>query len=146
MVNYNIWLRYYYKNMKAIRNLLKPLKASLHVLSILNLSSCKCIELLWTMIGQLHHLTYLWLQECENLKKLPQSIASLFSLSILDLSYCRFIESLPIASDELKHLTKLWSQRCENPKELPQTIASLLIININLSYYKSIKSLSTTIG
>jgi hypothetical protein len=98
------------------------------------------------MIGQLHHLTHLWLQECENLKKLPQSIANLFSLSILDLSYCRFIKSLPIASDELKHLTKLWSQGCENPKELPQTIASLLIININLSYYKSIKSLSTTIG
>ncbi len=115
-------------------------------LSILNLSSCKCIELLRTTISQLHHLTHLWLQECENLKKLPQSIASLFSLSILDLSYCRFIESLRIASDELKHLTKLWSWGCENLKELPQTIASLLIININLSYYKSIKSLSTTIG
>jgi hypothetical protein len=93
-----------------------------------------------------NYIIHLWLQECENLKKLPQSIASLFSLSILDLSYSRFIESLPIASDELKHLTKLWLRGCENLKELRQTIASLLIININLSYYKSIKSLSTTIG
>jgi hypothetical protein len=98
------------------------------------------------MIGQLHHLTHLWLQECENLKKLPQSITSLFSLSTFDLFYCRFIESLLIASDELKHLTELWLRGCENPKELPQTIARLLIININLSYYESTKSLLTTIG
>jgi hypothetical protein len=61
-------------------------------------------------------------------------------------TYLIAIQSLPTTIGELKHLMKLWLRGCENLKELPRTIASLLIININLSYYKSIKSLSTTIG
>jgi len=53
---------------------------------MLNLSSYNSIESLPTIIGQLQHLTNLWLTNCENLKELPQSIASISSLSMLDLS------------------------------------------------------------
>jgi hypothetical protein len=98
------------------------------------------------MIGELQHLIELQLIGYENLNQLLQNIPSLFSLSMLDLFDCNCIQSLPTTIGELKHWMKLWLRGCENLKELPQTIASLLIININLSYYKSIKSLSTTIG
>jgi Leucine-rich repeat (LRR) protein len=58
-------------------------------------------------ISDLKHLIELFLQGCENLKELPQTIGSIFSLSILDLFNCKFIESLPITIGELKHLIKL---------------------------------------
>jgi leucine-rich repeat protein SHOC2 len=58
-------------------------------------------------------LTKLLLQECENVKELPQSIENISSLSILDLSRCKSIESLPTAIGDLKHLTKLLLQGCE---------------------------------
>ncbi|CAK9873252.1 unnamed protein product [Sphagnum jensenii] len=49
-------------------------------LSMLDLSLCKSIESLPTMIGQLQHLTKLLLVGCENLKEFPHSITSLSSL------------------------------------------------------------------
>jgi len=44
-------------------------------------------------------------------------------------------------------LIKLLLQRCENLKELPQKIGSISSLSIlDLSYWKSIESLSTIIG
>jgi Leucine-rich repeat (LRR) protein len=54
---------------------------------MLDLIGYNYIQSLPTTIGELKHLTKLWLQGCENLKELPQSIASLFSLSILHLFF-----------------------------------------------------------
>jgi hypothetical protein len=54
---------------------------------MLDLIGYNYIQSLPTTIGELKHLTKLWLQGCENLKEFPQSIASLFSLSILQLFF-----------------------------------------------------------
>ncbi|KAH9568577.1 hypothetical protein CY35_03G084900 [Sphagnum magellanicum] len=116
---------------------------NLSSLSMLDLSYCRSIESLPTTFGQLQHLTKLWLVKCVNLKELPQSIGNLSSLSMLDLVCCESIESLPTTIGQLQHLTELWLIGCENLKEVPQ---GLLIVNLNLSCYRSIKSLSTTIG
>jgi hypothetical protein len=72
---------------------------SLFSLSMLDLCSYNSIESLLTTIGQLQHLTQLWLRRCESLKKL-QNIASLFSLSMLDLFGCNSIESISITIGE----------------------------------------------
>jgi len=53
-------------------------------LSILDLSYCKSIESLPTIIGDLKHLGKLLLGGCENSKEFPQTIGSISSLSILD--------------------------------------------------------------
>jgi Leucine-rich repeat (LRR) protein len=74
---------------------------------MLDLSTYKCIESLPTKIGQLQHLTELWLVGCGNLKEVLQSITSFFSLSMLDLSGCKSIESLPTTIGQLQHLTQL---------------------------------------
>jgi leucine-rich repeat protein SHOC2 len=86
---------------------------------MLDISGCKSIESLPTMMGQLQHLTELWLVKCENLKELPQSIGSLLSLSMLDLSGCKSIESLPTTIGQLQNLTQLWLTDCENLKQHP---------------------------
>jgi hypothetical protein len=44
---------------------------NLSSLSMLDLSLCRSIESLPTMIGQLHHLTKLLLVGCGNLKEFP---------------------------------------------------------------------------
>jgi Leucine-rich repeat (LRR) protein len=74
---------------------------------MLDLSTCKCIELLPTTIDQLQHLTELWLEGFGNLKDLLQSITNFSSLSMLDLSGCKSIESLPTMIGQLQHLTQL---------------------------------------
>jgi Leucine-rich repeat (LRR) protein len=84
-----------------------------------DLTTCKYIESLRTLIGQLQHLTKLQLTNCQNFKQFPQNIASLSSLSMLDLSAYKSIESLPITINQLQHLTKLLFRRCENLKGLP---------------------------
>jgi hypothetical protein len=77
------------------------------------------------MIGQMQHLTKLWLVGCGNRKEVPQSIAGLFSLSMLDLFLCKSIESLPTMIGQLQHLTKLLLVGCGNLKEFPHSITSL---------------------
>ncbi len=84
----------------------------------MNLFDRKSIESLPTTIGDLKHLTELWLGGCENLKELPQSIGNISSLSILDLVDCKSIESLPTTICDLKHLTELMLGGCENLKEI----------------------------
>jgi leucine-rich repeat protein SHOC2 len=84
---------------------------------MLDLSGCKSIESLPTMIGQLQHLTQLWLVRSENLKELPQNIASLSSLSMFDLTICKYIESLWTPIGQSQHLTKLQLTNCENFKQ-----------------------------
>jgi hypothetical protein len=74
---------------------------------MLDLFFYKSIKSLPTMIGQLQHLAHLWLIDCENLKKLLQSIGSLSSLSMLDISGCKSLESLPTMMGQLQHLTEL---------------------------------------
>jgi Leucine-rich repeat (LRR) protein len=85
----------------------------------LDLSDCKSIESLPTTLGDLKHLTKLFLQGCDNLKELAKTIQNISSLSILDLSHYKSIESLPTTLRDLKHLTKLFLQGCENLKGLP---------------------------
>jgi Leucine-rich repeat (LRR) protein len=80
---------------------------SISSLSILDLSYCKFIESLSTIIGDLKHLIKLLLGGCEILKELPQTIATISPLLILDLFYCKSIESVPITIGDLKHLIKL---------------------------------------
>jgi len=47
----------------------------------------------------------------------------------------------------LKQLTKLLLGRCQNLKEVPRAIGSISSLSIlDLSYYKSIESVPTTIG
>jgi hypothetical protein len=60
---------------------------SISLLAILDLSYCKFIESLPTIIGDFKHLSKLLLGECENFNELPQIIGNISSLSILDLSY-----------------------------------------------------------
>jgi Leucine-rich repeat (LRR) protein len=74
---------------------------SLSSISMLDLSTYKCIESLPTTNNQLQHLTELWLVGCGNLKDLLQSITSFFSLSMLDLFGCKSIESLPTTIGQL---------------------------------------------
>jgi leucine-rich repeat protein SHOC2 len=57
---------------------------SISSLSILDLSYCKSIQSLPTIIGDLKHLNKLLLGGCENLKELPQTIGNVSSLLILD--------------------------------------------------------------
>jgi hypothetical protein len=71
----------------------KAFQASFHYQCWTYVVNYNSIESLLTMIGQLQHLTQLWLRRCESFKKL-QNIASLFSLSMLDLFGCNSIESL----------------------------------------------------
>ncbi len=77
----------------------------------------KFIESLPTIIGDLKHLTKLLLQECENLKEVPQTIGKISSLSILDLSYYKSIESIPTTIGDLKHLIGLMLVGFVNLKE-----------------------------
>jgi Leucine-rich repeat (LRR) protein len=79
---------------------------SISSLLILDLSGCKSIESLPTIVD-LKHLTELKLGGFENLKELPQTIENISSLSILDLFDCKSIESLPPTIGDLKHLIEL---------------------------------------
>ncbi len=105
---------------------------SLFSLSMLDLCSYNSIKSLLTTIGQLQHLTQLWLRRCESLKKL-QNITSFASLSMLDLSGCNSIESLSTTIGESWHLIELRLIKCENLKELLQSIGSLFFI-INIGF------------
>ncbi len=120
--------------MRILRSFLKALEACPHYQLILDLYDYKSIESLPTTLGDLKHLTELLLQQCENLKELPQSTGSMSSLSILDLYDCKSIESLPTTLGDLKHLTQLKLQRCQNLKELPQSIGSMSSLSINIGF------------
>ncbi len=124
MVNCSIGPSYYSKDVKILRSSLKALQTFLS-LSILHSSGCKLIESLLATTSQWQHLTKLYLQRCENFKKLPHCIASLSSLSILDISCYNSIESLPTTIGQLQHLTNLRLTNYESHKELFQSIVSL---------------------
>jgi hypothetical protein len=85
---------------------------------MLDLLGCNYIKSIPT-IGQLQHLTQVWLRKCENLKQLPLSIGSFSSLLMLDLFFCKSIESLPTMIGQLQHLAQLQLIHFENLKELP---------------------------
>jgi Leucine-rich repeat (LRR) protein len=90
------------KDCENLKELLQSI-GNLSSLSMLDLSRCKSNESLATTIGQLQHLTHLWLEYCENLKELPQSIGNLSSLSMLYLFGCKSIKSLATTIGQLQH-------------------------------------------
>ncbi|KAB2596592.1 TMV resistance protein N-like [Pyrus ussuriensis x Pyrus communis] len=108
-------------------------------LSELNLSGSKIKELP-SSINNLTGLSYLFLEDCKELKSLPSSIG-MKSLKVLDLSGCLSLEMFPEILEVMGNLWDLYLSRSKI-KELPSSINNLTGLSyLNLDNCKELKSL-----
>ncbi|KAG0598440.1 hypothetical protein M758_12G073700 [Ceratodon purpureus] len=69
-------------------------------------------------------LRVLILNDCRNLKELPQDICKLVNLKYLNLSWCRYLESLPDTFSELSSLETLNLEGCYHIEHVPPSLCA----------------------
>ncbi|CAM6115781.1 unnamed protein product [Calypogeia fissa] len=81
-------------------------------------------EALPESLCRLQTVTYLVIQDCNNLSALPSTLGNLQSLKRLQIS-CRSLNALPKTLGRLRALTDLFIQDCESVRAIPDTLGEL---------------------
>ncbi|XP_007020985.2 PREDICTED: putative disease resistance protein RGA3 [Theobroma cacao] len=111
-------------NLKRLR--LEGIKDLEVLLEEFLLPYCPKLEsLLPQKMSCLTSLQQLWVQNCPNLKDLPDWILNLTSLRSLQINECLELQSIPEGTPQLTSLEELSVQNCHNLRALPEWILNL---------------------
>ncbi|XP_042488164.1 disease resistance protein RPV1-like isoform X3 [Macadamia integrifolia] len=94
------------------------------LLERLYLDNCESLVNLDESIGQLQELVYLNLEKCSSLKKLPNNICRLSSLQKLIFSHCISLRKIPESIGNLESLVELFLNKT-NIEALPDSVGLL---------------------
>ncbi|XP_059643913.1 disease resistance protein RPV1-like isoform X2 [Cornus florida] len=117
--------RLVFLNLRGCTNLKKfPSSIHLEYLETLNLSGCWRLENFPEILGDMVHLSELYLDRTA-IKELPSSIERLTSLILMDLRECKNLSLLPETICRLSCLKNLELTGCSTLEELPEDIGNL---------------------
>ncbi|WRX29265.1 NB-ARC - like 10 [Theobroma cacao] len=95
-------------------------------LTFLELKDCPKLEsLLSQKMSCLTSLQELWVENCPNLRALPDWILNLTSLRRFEIKECLELQSIPKGTPQLSSLEELYIYRCYNLRALPDWILNL---------------------